>query len=187
MAPVVLVDACVWYPIRLCDLFIRLHLQSLLTLRWTRQIQDEWVTRLVSRSMGQLDRIRRRAEAMERAVDDWEVVGYEPLVNRLRLPDPNDRHVVAAAIHCHADYLVTANVRDLGVPTAYRGRVLSPDDLLVSIAHQHKQDTMALLRSAQASLRNPPKSFDEYLGGLSDVGLIQFVSLVSREAHALIS
>jgi hypothetical protein len=35
---------------------------------------------------------------MNRAVRDCLVSGYEPLIEGLKLPDPGDRHVLAAAI-----------------------------------------------------------------------------------------
>ena len=34
------------------------------------------------------------------------------LADRLNLPDPDDRHVVAAAIRCQAAVIVTSNVKD---------------------------------------------------------------------------
>ena len=40
------------------------------------------------------------------------MTGYEDLIPGLQLPDPNDRHVLAAAIRGHADVIVTMNLRD---------------------------------------------------------------------------
>jgi predicted nucleic acid-binding protein len=47
---------------------------------------------------------------MTGAIRDVLVVGYEPDV--VVLPDPDDRHVVAAAIRARAQVIVTANIRD---------------------------------------------------------------------------
>ncbi|MGW1741226.1 hypothetical protein ACWCPQ_20750 [Nocardia sp. NPDC001965] len=44
---------------------------------------------------------------MNAAVPDSLVTGYEPLIEGLKLPDPDDRHVLAAAIKCHATMIIT--------------------------------------------------------------------------------
>jgi hypothetical protein len=50
---------------------------------------------------------------MNAGVLDCLVTGFEPLEAGLTsLPDPNDRHVLAAAIHCGAQEIVTFNLRD---------------------------------------------------------------------------
>src|SRR5215469_11528177 len=46
------------------------------------------------------------------AMRDALVTGFEPLIEILALPDPDDRHVLAAAIRGHADLIVTTNQRD---------------------------------------------------------------------------
>ena len=43
-------------------------------------------------------------------VPDCLVVGYEHLIDGLDLPDPDDRHVLAAAIRAHAQAIVTFNL-----------------------------------------------------------------------------
>lgn len=47
-----------------------------------------------------------------RAVRDCLMTGYEPLVDALDLPDPDDRHVLAAAIKARAQVIVTHNLKD---------------------------------------------------------------------------
>lgn len=49
---------------------------------------------------------------MNEAVPDSLVTGYESLIAGLDLPDVDDRHVLAAAIHCNADAIITFNLRD---------------------------------------------------------------------------
>jgi hypothetical protein len=49
---------------------------------------------------------------MESYVEDATVSGYEPLVGGLTLPDPDDRHVLAAAVQGGANVIVTSNQRD---------------------------------------------------------------------------
>ena len=49
---------------------------------------------------------------MDRHVPDCLVTGYEPIIPTLTLPDPDDRHVLAAAIRCGAGSIVTFNLGD---------------------------------------------------------------------------
>ncbi len=42
-------------------------------------------------------------DLMKWHVREWLVTGYEPLIDALNLPDPNDRHVLAAAIRAGAE------------------------------------------------------------------------------------
>ena len=83
---------------------------------WTASIHAEWID-AVMRQRPELNggRLERVAELMNSAVPDCLVVGFEPLEAGLAsLPDPNDRHVLAAAIHCGAQEIVTFNLRDSG-------------------------------------------------------------------------
>ena len=41
------------------------------------------------------------------------VTGHENLIGQLDLPDPDDRHVLAAGIHADAQVIVTHNLRAL--------------------------------------------------------------------------
>ena len=48
---------------------------------------------------------------MDEATRDSLVTGYEPLIASLTLPDPDDRHVLAAAIAGRCDVIVTQNLK----------------------------------------------------------------------------
>ena len=58
------------------------------------------------------ERLGRTRQLMCDAVPDCLVTGWEPLVAALQLPDPDDRHVLAAAIRSHAGVIVTYNTHD---------------------------------------------------------------------------
>jgi hypothetical protein len=96
---VVVYDASVLYPSTLRDLLIRLVQSGLVTAKWTDRILDE-VFGSLARDRPDLDpaRLLRTRALMIRAVRDCLVHGWEPLVDVIGLPDPDDRHVVAAAI-----------------------------------------------------------------------------------------
>jgi hypothetical protein len=95
---IVLYDACVLYPAPLRDLLMWLALRDLFRAKWTDRIHDEWI-RAVIRDRPELKRNLERTRSMMNAhVRDCLVTGYEPLIETLDLPDPDDRHVLAAAV-----------------------------------------------------------------------------------------
>ncbi|MBI2570455.1 MAG: PIN domain-containing protein [Candidatus Schekmanbacteria bacterium] len=58
------------------------------------------------------ERLDRTRSLMEQAIPDCSVTEYEPLFSSLSLPDPDDRHVLAAAIRAGAQVIVTFNLDD---------------------------------------------------------------------------
>jgi len=105
---------------------------------------------------------------MNNAIIGCLVTEYEPLMKALALPDEGDRHVLAAAIHCGADAVITFNLRDF--PEAelrrYNIEALHPDEFL---HHQFGLDQASVITAAQRvrrRLRNPPKTAQEYLAVL---------------------
>jgi hypothetical protein len=60
---------------------------------------------------------------MTGVIRDVLVVGYEPLIDVVVLPDPDDRHVVAAAIRARTQVIVTANIRDFPAASLAAGDV----------------------------------------------------------------
>src|SRR5262245_16086316 len=113
MAFIAVYDACVLYPNTTRDLLIRVGLAGLVQAKWTDQILDETFTNLrQNRPELPEDKLIRTRRLMNAAVADCLVTGYEPLIEGLKLPDPDDRHVLAAAIKAGAQVIVTANLKD---------------------------------------------------------------------------
>ena len=81
--------------------------------RWSPRIHDEWKRNLLINrpdlTSAQLDRT---SGLMDQAIPDGLVTGHEALIAGLTLPDPDDRHVLAAAIRCNASVIVTFNEKD---------------------------------------------------------------------------
>jgi hypothetical protein len=110
----VVYDACLLYPASIRDLAVELARTGLLRAKWTARIHAEWINAVI-RQRPELDRARleRVAGLMNSAISDCLVTGFESLeVGLTALPDPDDRHVLAAAIHCGAQEIVTFNLRD---------------------------------------------------------------------------
>ncbi len=178
--PVIAVyDANILYPAPLRDLFIRLAQAGLVRARWTETIHDEWV-RNVLKDNPQLtiERLARTRTLMNDAVRDCLVIDYEDLIDSLTLPDPDDRHVLAAAIHAGAQVIVTFNLKDFPAETLARFDLEAqhPDDFLVSLFDLAPEPVCAAVKRQRESLRNPPKTVEEILTTLEGQGLPQAVA-----------
>ncbi|MGM0692755.1 MAG: PIN domain-containing protein [Pseudomonadota bacterium] len=171
---VVVYDACVLYPAPLRDLLMRLATSGLFAARWTEQIHDEWTRNLLKKRPELAQVLPRTVELMNRAVPDALITGHEPLIPALELPDPDDRHVLAAAIRAGAQLIVTFNLKDFPTDTlaGFGIEAVHPDTFL---EQQFELNEGLVLRTAhrhRASLRRPPRSAEEYLDTLAACGLI---------------
>jgi predicted nucleic acid-binding protein len=162
----VVYDACVLYPAPLRDLLIQLATANLFRAKWTDEIHEEWIANLLA-DRDDLDReqLLHTRRLMDIAVMDALVFGYQHLTPSIELPDPNDRHVVAAAIHARADAIVTTNLKDFpaGALHKYNLEAIHPDEF---IAFQKDLDESAVVTAAQRCrrrLKKPPKTPEEYL------------------------
>jgi predicted nucleic acid-binding protein len=105
--------ACVLYPAPLRDLLMHLAVTDVVRARWTESIHDEWIRSvLADRPDLTREQLERTRSLMNTHVRDALVEGYESLIPGLTLPDPEDRHVLAAAIRAGASVIVTFNLRD---------------------------------------------------------------------------
>jgi hypothetical protein len=147
--------------------------------RWTNEIHDEWIRNVLkNRPDLSPEPLERTRTNMNRAVMGCLVDGYQSLVGALTLPDGGDRHVLAAAIHCSADAIITANLKHF--PKAelakYEIEAQHPDEFL---HHQFGLDEASMVVAAQRirkRLKNPPKTAEEYLDALEAQQLPQTVA-----------
>ncbi len=108
----VLLDSSVLFPIFTSNLLLFLAERQIFRVRWSQDIHREWInSRMVRYPDGDIEALQRRRDRMDQEFEEASVTGYEPLIDTLSLRDPNDRHVLAAAIKCQADVIVTENLR----------------------------------------------------------------------------
>ena len=178
-----LLDACVIYPAPLRDLLVQLALSDLFRAKWTEQIHQEWIGNVLKKrpdiTPAQLERTR---ELMNLYVRDCLVTGFEPLIPSLMLPDPDDRHVLAAAIASRSDIIITFNLKDFPeqVLSAYRIKAQHPDEFVSTLLEQEPQAVKQAVETVRQRLRNPPKSIEEYLDILKNQQLRVTVSMLKR-------
>jgi hypothetical protein len=184
----VVYDACVLYPAPLRSLLMYLAVTDLYHARWSDEIHEEWMRNVVKDhadiSRTQVERIR---DLMNLHVRDGLVTGYEPLIDTLTLPDPNDRHVLAAAIHCEADTILTFNLKDFPpeVLKPYDIEAQHPDKFLSCQLDMFPQVVCSAARRQRQSLKRPPMDVERYLASLERQGLAQTVSSLRKFAELI--
>ena len=154
------VPACVLYPAPLRDLLMQLAMSDLYRAHWTNDIHEEWIRNVLeNRQDLSIDQLTRTRELMDTSVRDCLVEGYENLIPSLELPDPDDRHVLAAAIVAGADLIVTfnltdfpeENLRDYGIEAQH------PDEFVGHLIDLAPSQVCTAVATVRARLQNPPK------------------------------
>lgn len=175
----VLYDACVLYPAPLRDLLMHLALTDSYRAKWTNEIHDEWI-RNVLKNRNDLSRklLNRTRDLMNSNVRDCLVDGYQELISGLSLPDKNDRHVLAAAIHSGCSVIVTYNLKDF--PSKILGKydieAQHPDEFISHLIDLDTDTVCFALKRHRLTLKNPPKTVNEYLDTLSKYSLSKTIN-----------
>jgi hypothetical protein len=183
-----LYDASVLYPAAVRNLLMRLALGGLFRARWSERIHDEW-TRAVLRDRPDLTRekLARTRALMDAHASDALVEGFEALIDTLALPDPDDRHVLAAAIHGRVDVIVTANLRDFPAEALRPFGIAAqhPDEFVLHLLDLAPAAVTRAAREHRESLRSPPKNVEIYLETLARHGLTGTVAALRHYADLL--
>ncbi|WP_186386221.1 PIN domain-containing protein [Stappia sp. TSB10P1A] len=167
-------DANVFYGARLRSLALFVAQTKLFRARWSERIHDEWVRNLIKNrpDLAPEDLAKTRA-AMNAAVPDCLVEGYEPLIQSIELPDPDDRHVVAAAILTRASVIVTFNENDFppAALAGFRLHTKHPDDFLRDVFDLAPELFIEAVRSDFLHYVNPSLDYADYLASLARSGV----------------
>lgn len=134
-----------------------------------------------------LEKITRMRALMEGHVDDATVSGYEALIPSLSLPDADDHHVLAAAIHGGASIIVTSNVRDFPAAAlaAHGVTAMTSDAFAMQLLSLDREGVLEALGADRADMRNPPLTAEDYLDALARSGLSTFANAVRPSADQI--
>ena len=137
-------DTSVLWPSLQRDLLLSLAIEGTYRPTWSSAILDELQfheeAKLVKRGMPVAEAARRAATliaAMRREFADAEVDGWQPLEGTFGLPDPDDEHVLAAAVIAGAGAIVTENLKDFPADRI-------PPGIQVLSAREFAKNTVAL-------------------------------------------
>lgn len=180
MAFTALFDACVLYPPSVRDVLLSLAETDLFRARRTGQIQQEWYVAVTRTKPHLATSLQRTQQDMKNAVPDAEITGYEGLVAALELPDPSDRHVLAAAIVGKADVIVTFNLKHF--PSAalapFKIDAQHPDEFIAHTLTLNPSVALAAIKRMRERLKSPAYSPAEYVELMGRRGLPETVALL---------
>ncbi len=172
----VVYDACVLHPPSVCDLLLRLAATGMVRARWSDRILDEGLgsSRRVHPESDEARLARRRA-AVRDAVAGAIVDDFGPIEAGLDLPDPDDRHVLAAAIRCGAQAIITANLTDFPADrlAPWNVEAIHPDDFVVHMLDLSEGTVVSVLQQQAGALRSPQRTAFEVLDSLERNGLVR--------------
>lgn len=176
-------DACVLHPAGLRDFLVRLAMTGLFRAHWSQDILDEMISSILARRPD-LDeaQLARTRELMCNAVPDSVTTGYEDLVEGLNLPDPNDRHVLAAAIRSGSQVIVTENIDDFPQHKleTYNIEAQTPDIFVLRLIDLSPTTVSNVIQAQAAALTNPPMSISDVLDRLARSGLPRSVAALKE-------
>lgn len=158
-----------------------LALTDLFKARWTDAIHDEWIRNLLKQRPDlTLEQLTKTKNLMNWHVRDCLVTGYESLIPSLKLPDLGDCHVLAAAIRCNADVIVTFNLKDFPADALepYGVEAQHPDEFIRHSLDLNPAVVCEAVEKHRKNLKKTPKTREEYLNTLLRQGLPQTVAML---------
>ena len=153
----VVLDACVLIPMPLADTLLRLASGRRLYLaKWTEQIMAE-VNRNLAENFGLTDEqvAYREGEIRRHFPEAW-VEGHEDLISAMT-NHPKDRHVLACAVRCNAEIIVTLNAKDFPREAldSYSITAMGPSRFLRSLHDLDPEIVTSTLKRQAASIGKP--------------------------------
>ncbi len=185
----IVLDANVLYGEFVQDLFLSLFAAGLYEAKWTDKITEEWVKHVLANNPKTMTKAKtdRTVQQMNGIHPSALVERYEQYIDRVHIRDADDRHVVAAAIACGAQKIVTFNLRDFPhqVMSALGIVADSPDKFLFDLIVDDTDRVVEVLRTMRLRLKNPPLTADEFFAAMDKRNLNQSAVLLARHHDRL--
>lgn len=177
-----LLDACVLVPVALADTLLRAAEAGLYRPLWSDRILAETRAAILEVHPDEPHaRVDARLAAMGCAFEDATVRDWEPLVDGIVLGgDPDDRHVVAAAVRGGASAVVTANVKEFPDPAmASLGlHAVRPDDFLLDLVDLDPPTMVEVVWNQAGATARPPLTPGQVLDSLDRAGAPEFATFM---------
>lgn len=184
---VVILDANVLYPFRKRDVLLRFYQAGLFRGRWSQAILDEWTGNLLEAKPELAESIQQQLDQIKSHFPEALVTGYEILIASLELPDADDRHVLAAAIVCGAQHIVTENLKDFPseILSQFDIEAIDADEFLSRTFDLYPGDALAALKAMRASYKNPAYSPSELVLDLTAKGMPKLAARIRHHRELI--
>jgi hypothetical protein len=158
-------DACVLIRNGVRDFLLWVAEAGVFSPVWSDNVHDEWMRNRKAKFNDSDEAIAHARAQMETAFPG---ANFEPdpqILLTLRLPDPDDVHVVAAAVAAEANTIVTYNAADFPDETLARFGLHkeTPDAFCSRIFPETQSDFIQGVRLHRASLKKPRYESEAYL------------------------
>lgn len=161
----IVLDANVLYGSFLRDMLISLFFSGIYEAKWTEKITQEWVDHLLeNRSDIPESKIKRTLMLMNKIKPAALIANYERYIQQVQIPDKDDRHVVAAAIACGAQKIITWNLSDFpnNILKTFGVVAESPDKFIQDLIIDNPPSIISTLKEMRERFKTPPMSVDEF-------------------------
>ncbi len=174
---IAVLDACVLFPASLRDTLLRTAKAGLYRLQLTDDILMEVYRNLIKKGMPE-DKAKRLMDILSTEFEEAFVTQYRKLISSMPINE-KDKHVLAAAMACKAQIIVTQNLKDFPpyLLASFDIEAQSPDDFLVHLYRLAPKTMWEIIVGQAGALRNPPKTLLEVLNTLK-LHVPNFVNLM---------
>lgn len=168
---------------------MHLSLTDIIRAKWTNEIHDEWINSVLKdRKDLTKDQLYRTRDLMNQNVRDCIVENYSHYIPTIDLPDPNDKHVVAAAIHSSASVIVTYNIKDFPSATLQKFDIEAqqhPDEFISDLFDLDSALVCRAAKCQRLTLKNPPLDVDQYLKNLESQLLLNTANNLRKFSYLI--
>lgn len=175
-------DACVLYGAYPRDLLLTFMEESLFIGHWNEQILDEYSRNLIKNRPELINKVNRTIKLIKEFFPEALVEGFESLEQSLELPDPNDRHVLAAAIQSESQFIVTHNLKDFpnGYLAEFNVEAISLDWFLYSVINDQEEVAKIAFLKMVGRYKKEPKTPEAIIERLEKEPLSTTIELIRR-------
>jgi predicted nucleic acid-binding protein len=181
-------DACILYPFHLRNVLIQAAVDRLVEARWSDEIHDEWIRNLAAHAPAvPMERLQNTRRLMNEALPRALVSGHETHIPLVNLPDPNDRHVVAAGIAAGAAIILTWNLRHFPAKELKKFglRRETPDVFLSGLYDKVPDLAIGSLANARRNLTKSRVSAPGFINILNSQKLIELAKRADKHLSEL--